>query len=174
MVFVSYCEAWSKKVKKQYRTKDKTNKPTTQKRGQRGSLNLSKIKVVSFVWVPGVVGWCWWVRTGKERSRWRVLPLIWCLLTPTHNPARGGKSGMGPPWLAETQTEGRTKLNKRGAGSGMLFMLLCKPNTDLHEAGHLAQAAELFHPTPTPTPTPISLSVVWGGQQEPRAQTGEL
>lgn len=62
MVFVSYCEAWSKKVKKQYRTKAKTNKvqtnqPTTQKRGQRGSMNLSKIKVVSLVWVPGVVEW---------------------------------------------------------------------------------------------------------------------
>lgn len=79
---------------------------------------------------------------------------------------------MGPPWLAETQTEGRTKLKKkRGAGSRMLFMLLGKPNTDLHEAGHPAQAVELFHPTPPPPP-PFLLD--GGGQQDPRAQTGEL
>lgn len=74
--------------------------------------------------------------------------------------------------VASRNPESRKNKAKEGerAGSRMLFMLLYKPNTDLHEAGPLALVSELFHPLSS-TPFP---PVGWGGQQEPRAQTGGL
>lgn len=59
------------------------------------------------------------------------------------------------PRASRNPEGGKNKAKEgEGAGSRMLFMLLYKPNTDLHEAGHLAQASELFHPTPRQAPFP--------------------